>query len=173
MTAALTQAEMGDGTVLLLLADFYNDRAETGGYLSNLYEANLAISCADNRITGDSERISELNSQLEQISPLFGGYFGNPNIGCAAWPEAVGLVDLDFTQRLANPPLIVGTTGDPATPYQGAVALAATLDSAQLLTFQGEGHTAYAGNSDCVDAFVDNYLVSGVDPQANLEKTCR
>lgn len=173
LTIALSQAEIGDASVLLLLADFYNDRAETGGYLSNLYEANLAIACSDGRITGNAAEIAELNLQLEQMSPLFGVYFGNPNIGCAAWPEAVGLVELDFERILANPPLVIGTTGDPATPYQGAVALAAMLDSAQLLTFRGEGHTAYAGNSDCVDTFVDNFFVSKSAPEADLEKTCR
>jgi hypothetical protein len=66
-------------------------------------------------------------------------------------------VDLDFTIALANPPLVVGTTGDPATPYAQAVALSELLDGATLLTLKGEGHTAY-GQNICIDAIVEAYF---------------
>jgi hypothetical protein len=62
--------------------------------------------------------------------------------------------------------LVVGTTYDPATPYREAVRLVAQLRNARLLTMQGDGHTAYGGNSACIDAAVDAYLDQGTVPAA-------
>jgi TAP-like protein len=64
----------------------------------------------------------------------------------------------------AQPIVIVGTTGDPATPYAWAQALAKELRSAVLVTHEGEGHTAYLTNS-CVEAAVDAYLVALTVPK--------
>ena len=155
LSQAFVEAFKGDGTTMLLLADFYNDRDVTGGYLSNVNEANLAISCADNRITEDE--VLGLQPQIENASVVFGKYFAFPHLSCADWPDGIGKQDLDFSIPLATGPLIVGTTGDPATPYAQAVALSKLLDGATLLTFQGEGHTAY-GTNECVDALVDAYF---------------
>jgi pimeloyl-ACP methyl ester carboxylesterase len=55
-------------------------------------------------------------------------------------------------------PLVVATTYDPATPYRGAKNLVRDLGNARLLTQRGDGHTAYAGNSACIDAAVDAYV---------------
>jgi hypothetical protein len=62
---------------------------------------------------------------------------------------------------------VVGTTGDPATPYQQAVSLAKILSGATLLTFEGEGHTAY-GSSDCVNQYVEDYLLGEEFPASEL-----
>jgi hypothetical protein len=59
--------------------------------------------------------------------------------------------------------LVIGTTNDPATPYQWAVSLAEQLD-ATLLTYRGEGHTAYGRSNQCVTDVVDGYLVRGELP---------
>ena len=62
--------------------------------------------------------------------------------------------------------LVVATTYDPATPYSGGVSLVDQLGNARLLTMEGDGHTAYGGNSPCVDSAVDSYLVSVTLPEA-------
>ena len=53
---------------------------------------------------------------------------------------------------------MIGTTRDPATPYQWAVALAEMLDSAVLLTRDGDGHTGFQAGNACVDTTVEGYL---------------
>ena len=68
-----------------------------------------------------------------------------------------------FGMIVAAPILVVGTTGDPATPYRWAQSLADQLESGHLITFHGEGHTAYGENA-CVDATVDEYLLEGTVP---------
>lgn len=155
LTQAFQEALTGDGTTMLLLADYYNDRDVTDGYLSNLNEANLAISCADSRIT--EEEAIGLNDEFLVASEVFGKYFAFPSLSCESWPEGKSMVTLDFTQKLASAPLVIGTTGDPATPYEQAVALSELLEGAVLLTFEGEGHTAY-GSNVCVDAIVEAYF---------------
>ncbi|MCF8528867.1 MAG: alpha/beta hydrolase [Aquiluna sp.] len=156
LTQAFAESFGGNGSTMLLLADFYNDRdTNADRYLSNINEANSAISCADSRVS-DAEAIT-LRLQLAEESAVFGKYFQYPNLGCLGWPEAKGTIPLDFSIDLGYGPLVIGTTNDPATPYSEAVSLSQILNGAKLLTFNGEGHTAYGSNS-CVDALVESYL---------------
>ena len=66
--------------------------------------------------------------------------------------------------------LVVGNLHDPATPYQGANDLAKTMGNAELLTWNGEGHTSYLEGSTCIDNYVNAYLLDGTLPPANT--TC-
>lgn len=156
LTQAFEEAFQGDGSTLLLLADFYNDKDPDGGYLSNIAEANTAINCADERPAAqdfDRDRRAALDA-----SAVFGKYFAFPELSCLGWPEGRSMVELDYSVPLQIGPLVIGTTGDPATPYQQAVSLSKLLSNAGLLTFQGEGHTAY-GSNDCVNQYVEEYLL--------------
>ncbi|WP_297566641.1 alpha/beta hydrolase, partial [uncultured Arcanobacterium sp.] len=69
----------------------------------------------------------------------------------------------------SNPIVVVGTTGDPATPYQWAVDFSKTLANAVLITWEGEGHTAYGRSTDCVNKPIDKYLLDGTVPEADLK----
>jgi hypothetical protein len=60
---------------------------------------------------------------------------------------------------------VVGTTRDPATPYEWSVGLAKQLDSGVLLSRDGDGHTAYNAGNDCIDSAVEEYLLEGVVPK--------
>ena len=64
----------------------------------------------------------------------------------------------------SGPILVLGTTRDPATPYENSVALAKQLDQGVLVTRDGDGHTAYQQGNNCVDRLVDDYLVKGKVP---------
>ena len=69
-----------------------------------------------------------------------------------------------IANRGAPPILVVGTTGDPATPYEWARALSTELRSGVLVTYDGDGHTAYDTGSACVDRLVDDYLINRTAP---------
>jgi pimeloyl-ACP methyl ester carboxylesterase len=154
LSQAFSEAFQGNGSTFLLLADFYNDRDPEGGYLSNITEANYAISCSDDWLWPE---VPDLSAEVLQASSVFGRYFASDDFGCEGWPQGIGMQKLDYTIPLANGPLIVGTTGDPATPYSQAVALSQLLDGATLLTLEGEGHTAY-GSNECINELVDSFL---------------
>jgi pimeloyl-ACP methyl ester carboxylesterase len=166
LSQAFSEAFQGNGSTFLLLADFYNDRDPEDGYLSNITEANYAISCSDDWLWPE---VPDLSAEVLQASSVFGRYFASDDFGCEGWPQGIGMQKLDYTIPLANGPLIVGTTGDPATPYSQAVALSQLLDGAILLTLEGEGHTAY-GSNECINQQVDRFL-SGED-LGPTPKTC-
>ncbi len=65
--------------------------------------------------------------------------------------------------------MVIGTTRDPATPYEEAVALADQLESGVLVSRDGDGHTAYNKGNDCIDVAVEDYLIEGTVPEDGLE----
>ena len=85
---------------------------------------------------------------------------------CTGMPKAAPGDKLGNVRVTNTPPvLVVGTTGDPATPYGGAAVVVGRIAGAGLLTFESTEHTGYgSGRSSCVDGAVDAYLVDGVMP---------
>lgn len=160
----LIEVAEGKAEQAFLLADHYNDR-RGGVYQSNMMEAFAAINCLD------YPRVDELDfdamradaDALIQVAPIAGRYMSFGDIGCANWPVPAADVARTVTGAGAAPILIVGTTGDPATPFRWAEALSQQLESGVLVTYEGEGHTAY-GKSVCVDAIVDDYFLTGAIP---------
>jgi len=172
LTQALDEAEKGDGTRLLLLADTYNDRDEKDHYGTQAH-AQRAISCADTkgRVTA-AEVTSRHLAEFTKVSPVFGPYLAWDLAGwCADWPVAGESETPEVAAAGAAPVLVVGTTGDSATPYEGAQKMADELGAGVgvLLTNKGEGHGAYGSNS-CVTGTIDAYLLEGKVPANG--KTC-
>ncbi len=162
---ALAAAEVGDGRVLLLLADFYADRGPGGKYASNSNDANPAINCLDRPGQGGIPVVRRFAQGLAQESPVFGAFVGWSAVVCLDWPVAAPQGPVGALGAAgAKPILVIGTTRDPATPYEWARALAGQLESGQLLTYDGDGHTAYRQGDNCVDHAVDDYLLSGALP---------
>jgi pimeloyl-ACP methyl ester carboxylesterase len=164
LTMGLGAALQGDGSVLLQLADLYYDRNADGSYATNSTQAFWAIGCADDRGTTDPAEMRAQAAAIEEVAPTVGYFFGYGGAICAQWPvpEAGGLDD--YAAAGAAPIVVVGTTNDPATPYEWAESLAGTLDSGTLLTYEGEGHTAYGRSNDCIAGAVDAYLLEGTVP---------
>ncbi|MFE1783645.1 alpha/beta hydrolase [Streptomyces sp. NPDC059506] len=161
LRAALKQADAGNGSGLLALSDAYYDRAPDGEY-GNLMYANAAVNCLDlpPAAQGPKEVETAVGS-FEKTSPRFGRYFAWASLMCAYWPVEPTGEPRRIEAKGAAPIVVVGTTRDPATPYRWAVSLADQLDSGRLLTYDGDGHTAYAQGDDCVDTAVNRYLLEG------------
>ncbi|WP_241490403.1 alpha/beta hydrolase [Leucobacter chromiiresistens] len=156
----------GDADTGLMLADFYYDR-QNGAYLSNSTEAFTAINCLDYPAgSSDRDQMRADAAELDEIAPTIGRFQGYGDLACAAWPEQPTSERGPVAGAGAAPILVVGTTGDPATPYRWAESLADQLESGVLVTYQGEGHTAY-GENDCVDDTIDAYLLTGATPAAD------
>jgi pimeloyl-ACP methyl ester carboxylesterase len=157
LAQGLALAERGDGSILLLLSDALTERQPDGSYGSLIPVLN-ATNCLDYPAPTDVAFYDGLAMRLEQKAPRFGEAFGY-SFTCAFWPIRSER-SLDPIAATGAPPLlVVGSTGDPATPYEWSVKLAAQLESGVLLTRDGEGHTAYGGTSACIDGAVDAYLI--------------
>ncbi|MFI8343052.1 alpha/beta hydrolase [Streptomyces sp. NPDC085639] len=164
---ALTSAMNGDGSGLLSLADSYYEREADGKY-ANLMFANAAVNCIDQppAFTGPEAVDSALPS-FEKASPVFGAGLAWASLNCTYWPVKATGKARELPAKGAPPIVVVGTTRDPATPYKWAQALAGQLDSGTLLTYDGDGHTAYGRGSDCIDTAINRYLLEGKPPEAN------
>ena len=161
-TAFDTALNNGQGDFFLLLADQYNDRAEDGTYLTNILDANYAISCLDSRASTNIFSMKRQNTALIEAAPTLGRYWQFGALRCESWPFEVKQPPASYAATGAPTILVVGTTGDPATPYAQAQALAGEiLDDAFLLTYNGEGHTVYGQQVMCVDNVVDKFFMTG------------
>ncbi len=103
-----------------------------------------------------------------QASPVFGSALAWGDLPCAYWPVHATGKPHAIAARGAAPILVVGTIRDPATPYAWAQGLASELASASLLTYDGDGHTAYRRGSTCIDGAVDAYFLQGTMPTPGL-----
>ncbi|MFJ1704433.1 alpha/beta hydrolase [Kitasatospora sp. NPDC088346] len=164
LRSALSDAEAGDGTALLKLSDSYFEREPDGSY-PNLMFANMAVNCLDLPAAfADPAAAQAAVPDFEKVAPRFGRDMAWMALGCAYWP--VRPTGAPHTVRAAGsvPIVVVGTTRDPATPYAWAQSLSGQLESGRLLTYEGDGHTAYGRRSDCIDEAVNRYLLGGEAP---------
>ncbi|MEU6233581.1 alpha/beta hydrolase [Kitasatospora sp. NPDC047058] len=154
---------------LLSFADGYNGRDENGHY-SPMDEANGAISCADSsRPAPTPERAQQLVAKLQAEAPLISKGVSVEDYtepSCAYWPFKTPEKPHTIRAEGSAPILVVGSTGDPATPYASAEALAKGFANATLLTRVGEGHGAFGKGNGCIDAALEAYLVDGTMPAA-------
>ncbi|MFJ4536044.1 alpha/beta hydrolase [Streptomyces tibetensis] len=167
LTSALDAAEQGDGSELLALADRYNERAPSGRYGTTTHSQRV-ISCLDDRQRPTVAETKQLLPRFEKISPVFGTFLGWDTAGwCHDWPVPGQHDTPEVSAPGAAPVLVVGNTGDPATPYEGARRMADELGKGVgvMLTWRGEGHGAYGSGSDCVDSTVNAYLLDGSVPK--------
>lgn len=168
---AIAGLREGNAAPAFVLADHYNQRVD-GHYGTNLMEAFIAINCLDYpREEPDFDEMRAEAAETMRVAPVAGRYHAFGETACAGWPVPAVNVTHRVSGAGADPILIVGTTGDPATPYRAALALTDQLESGVLLTFEGEGHTAY-GENDCVDAVVNEYLLTGKTPDP-ADAVCR
>ncbi|GAA1147103.1 pimeloyl-ACP methyl ester carboxylesterase [Kitasatospora gansuensis] len=166
LRTALTTAKAGDGTALLKLSDQYYDREADGSY-PNLMFANMAVNCLDlpAPFASPAEAAAAV-PEFEQASRHFGRDMAWMALACGYWPVKPTGAPHTIRAAGAAPIVVVGTTRDPATPYAWAQSLAGQLESGRLLSYDGDGHTAYGRHNTCVDGAVNRYLLGGDAPAA-------
>lgn len=166
LATALNRLRHDDPSPLFALADEYADRDH--GQYSNLFDANSAVNCADDGSGITVPRVRELQTQWRAKYPLFGASLAIGMLNCAQWLG--GRDPYPTGPAVGAPPIVVvGTTGDPATPYEQTAKLASMLGNGVVLTWQGEGHTAYP-QTNCVSDAVNRYLIDLRVPPTGL--TC-
>ena len=161
LRSALKDLFNGDGKSLLSMADTYNRRDAKGNYDSNDASSLTVIACDDFPPSGSNV------SAIKSAAPIFGKYVAYSEIDCEYLPKPkYDLINSPI--NLQSPVLVIGTSNDPATPYQWAVKLASLLTNSVLISVSGEGHTGYNRDTPCVDQAVEKYLISGVIPAQDL-----
>ena len=165
----LEEALEGDGATLQLLADAYASRNPDGSYSDNSTEAIYAINCLDDPFAITADEVPDYIPRYLDASPTLGEVFAWGLIGCDGIEVESSEPARDIKAAGAAPIVVVGTTRDPATPYEWAVALAGQLESGVLVSRDGDGHTGYNAGNDCVNEALESYLVDGTVPEDGLE----
>jgi pimeloyl-ACP methyl ester carboxylesterase len=166
LAEALAQAKDGDGSLMLVISDPFRGRKANGSY-SNLQDAYVANICLDYPAPTDVSAYTGWAAGLEDSAPHFAEFVAYNDLICAFWAVPAQGRPQAVRADGAPPIVVVGTTGDPATPYHWATALATQLESGVLVTNEGEGHTGY-GESICVQEAIDAYLVDLTVPEDGL-----
>jgi pimeloyl-ACP methyl ester carboxylesterase len=154
---AIAQAQEGFGDKFLELADEYTGRQSDGSYPNNEFDSGAVIDCLDVDEPRTIAQIKRDAKSFAEQAPLFGPYLAYGGLTCKYFGQSQE-VTISPTQT-TNPIVIIGTTGDPATPYKWAQGLNKVLINSILITLVGDGHTGQGQGSQCVDNLVEwHYL---------------
>jgi pimeloyl-ACP methyl ester carboxylesterase len=170
LTKAFKQAFDGNGNGLMTLANSYAERDSSGSYQGNLLQAISAVNCLDRQGSPDISSYRKDQASFSKVAPTWGPMLAWGGATCGSWPvKATGQPE-KITAKGSDPILVIGTTRDPATPYEWSVRLNNTLADSRLISWDGDGHTAYMRSNKCVDGATDAYLLEGKVPSAKDTK---
>jgi pimeloyl-ACP methyl ester carboxylesterase len=158
---ALAELQDGDGRSTLELYDEYF--GYQFGEWGNELEAYFAINCLDDPGSAGPDDLLSHEAEFAAAAPRLGRGWLAELLFCAVWPVPPA-PPIAITGAGAGPIVVMGTTGDAATPLQSTRNMARALEEGHLVVVAADQHTGY-GVNNCGDDAIDNYLV---DPSAPL-----
>jgi hypothetical protein len=162
---AIAQAQKGFGDKFLELADEYTGRQSDGGYPNNEFDSGAVIDCLD---VDEPRSVSQIQSDADAFvekAPLFGPYLAYGGLTCKYFGQSQ---EVTISQTDTNNSIVViGTTGDPATPYEWAQGLNKLLTNSVLVSLTGEGHTGQGQGNACIDDQIDDFYLTGKVPSTS------
>jgi pimeloyl-ACP methyl ester carboxylesterase len=170
LRVALQQAAQDNGRGLMAIADYSNARTGPNTYATNVTSAFYAINCWDDPATPGAAGLRAAAKAWSRKAkvPEAARALSWGNAPCSVWfghsPRPLAPVSTTTTA----PIVIVGTLYDPATPYPWALALHQQMPTSTLLTWNGDGHTAYGMGSKCIDSALETYLLTGAPPAPGI-----
>lgn len=159
---ALAEAVAGDGSGLLALSDQNTGRQADGTY-GSMTGSEAAVACLDPLFPTSPEQVDEADRRIAEVAPRARGPIELGWRACAHWPVPARSAPDSFVAAGSAPILVVGSSGDPSTPYAWSVALAEGLDNARLLTYDADVHVGLV-RSECVAAVAVDYVTTGALP---------
>ena len=173
LRVGLREAARGDASTLRVLADLAWDRTGTNRYAGGGVAPFLAIACWDSPPTPDLDGLRAAATAWSRGAsvPAMARAMSWGNAPCSQWLGHASEPPAPARTTTTAPVLVIGTRYDPATPYAWAVALSAQLPTSRLLTYEGDGHTAFGNDVACIDDAVRDYLMTGALPAPGT--TCR
>jgi hypothetical protein len=166
LAQALAAAQRGDGALVLDLYDLYYGRQPDGSY-GDALEAYFAIMCSDDPDTPAVDAAIAQRADFEAVSRI--GYTAAAELViCASLPRFSGH-RFEMTGAGAGPIMVVGSTGDPATTYEGSRRMAETLEDGFFVGVDSFTHTSY-GLNPCINQAIEDYLIELTVPDA--ERSC-
>ena len=172
LRTAFLEGQRGFGDTFLDLADQYTGRSSDGTYSSNELDSGAIIDCLDWPDTRSIEKTKAEAQRFSDVAPVFGPYLAYTNISCKyLTPPTKDKLTRPTNKIISiktSPIVVIGTTRDPATPYDWAIGLHKIFTTSTLISLDADGHTGQGRGSACVDDAVDTYLLQGISPRKNL-----
>jgi pimeloyl-ACP methyl ester carboxylesterase len=166
---AFAESAQNYGDTFLQLADEYSGRNPDGTFRSNDFDSGAVIDCLDWK---DGRTLDQYKADAKEFAtkaPVFGPYIAYAGVHCQFFPKpSTQRAPNTLTQIKTAPIIVIGTIRDPATPYAWSVSLAKIFTGSRLISLDADGHTGHGRGSACVDSAVDEYLLIGTLPKANL-----
>jgi pimeloyl-ACP methyl ester carboxylesterase len=166
---AFAESAENYGDTFLQLADEYSGRNPDGTFRSNDFDSGAVIDCLDWK---DGRTLDQYKADAKEFAakaPVFGPYIAYAGVHCQFFPKpSTQRAPNTLTQIKTAPIIVIGTIRDPATPYAWSVSLAKIFTGSRLISLDADGHTGHGRGSACVDDAVDEYLLTGTLPKANL-----
>jgi pimeloyl-ACP methyl ester carboxylesterase len=159
---AIAQAQKGYGDEFLKLADEYTGRQPDGSYPNNEFDSGAVIDCLDVDEPRTVAQIKRDADMFAEKAPLFGPYLAYGGLTCKYFGKSQE--ETIAPTKTTNPIVVIGTTGDPATPYEWAQGLNKLLINSVLVSLTGEGHTGQGQGNSCVDDQIDDFYLTGKVP---------
>jgi pimeloyl-ACP methyl ester carboxylesterase len=160
---AITEAQTGSGDKFLKLADEYTGRQKNGSYPNNEFDSGAVIDCLD---VDEPRTVAQIQGDAKSFAdqaPLFGPYLAYGGLTCKYFGQSQEVIVAPT--KTTNPIVVIGTTGDPATPYEWAQGLNKLLTNSALVSLTGEGHTGQGQGNACIDDQIDDFYVKGLIPE--------
>lgn len=157
VAASIADMDEGGAATLLTLVDRQTGRKPDGSY-DNSSDAQTMVSCADSDERPSVAEATDASERIAASASTFGELTAFGTLSCLDWPLAANPLPT-VTGTGSSPVLVIGTVGDPATPYEWAEQMSAALEGSVLLTYEGDGHTAFLRGGSCIETAVVDYLV--------------
>jgi len=126
------------------------------------------IDCLDADEPRTVAQISRDAEVFNEEAPLFGPYLAYGGLTCKYFGHSQE--ETISPTKTINPIVVIGTTGDPATPYEWAKGLSKLLTNSRLISLTGEGHTGQGQGNACIDDQIDDFYLLSEIP---VTLTCR
>jgi pimeloyl-ACP methyl ester carboxylesterase len=133
------------------------------------YESFLTINCADRNSKLTVDELEKTSKSSLEIAPIFGASYPYLGAGCLDWKSTSEVLSLNDEKIKDLKILFIGTTNDPATPYEWSKNTLTHFPASRLITFNGDGHTVFGNGERCVDSAVTELFVENIFPQDNKE----
>jgi pimeloyl-ACP methyl ester carboxylesterase len=168
----LAVTDAGDGSFLRFVSDILYGLQADGSY-DPLTDRYFTLSASEQRYSHDIWHYFDAGDNSWGMFDHAWQNTGYVELNWGLWPVKDRDAFYGPFRAAADetPVLVVDTTYDPATPYRGGLRLARQLGNARVLTMRGDGHTAYGGNSPCIDEKVEAYIDGLAVPAAGT--SCR
>lgn len=165
LDSALDEADDGFGDRLVTLYDSYFG-GYRDGHPDDSIDAYVAVTCLDRSRAFDVDEAFAAMDTVYSVSPRLGATVLQELLLCALWPvEPTPPPEVRWTGDV--PIVVLGSTGDPATPLEGTRRMAETLGNSRLIVVDSFDHTSY-GSNGCATRAVDRYLIDLVPPDGEL-----